>query len=226
MMMRCTNIVNQIDDYLDGTMSLGKQKAVEAHIHQCRSCQQLLDDSKAIRQALRDLPVELASPDFEEKVFTAAFYNNKDNHKRKDGRFVAGFATAIAASITLWFASTIYTTRFDADSPQVVNLALNQSRTVKLVFDSPKDLTEVTLSLELPANIELEGFIGKKQLVWQTNLTRGQNVLALPLIAIDSGQGELVAKLNYSDKVKQFHVVLKTDNDGAFIYRLIPFKSA
>ncbi|GMR01622.1 MAG: hypothetical protein BMS9Abin19_1028 [Gammaproteobacteria bacterium] len=224
--MKCTDIQKYLDDYLDDAMSLGEQKAVEEHIKHCVSCKQALEAHKTVRQALRSLPVDEASPDFEANVF-AAVRSHYGTHSRHSGnRFIAGFATAMAASLALWFASTVYIPQFDEAAPQVVNLAMNQARTVKLVFEAPMDLAEVTLSVELPENVELEGYAGQKQLVWQTNLNKGQNILALPVIAIGNGQGELVAQLSYGDKTKRFHIVLKTTSDGALIYQINKLKSA
>jgi len=226
-MMKCTDIQKYIDDYLDDEMSLGEQKAVELHIEQCASCQQALQAHKTIRQALRSLPVAKASPDFEANVF-AAVRSHYGAHSggHSGNKFVAGFATAMVASLALWFASTVYTPQFDEQTPQIVNVAMNQARTVKLMFDAPTDLTKVTLRVELPENIELEGYAGQRQLVWQTNLNKGQNVLALPVIAIGNGQGELVAQLSYGDKTKSFRIVLKTASDGALIYQINKLKSA
>ena len=225
-MMKCTDVQKYIDDYLDDAMSLGEQKAVESHIEQCVSCQQALEAHKAVRHALRSLPVDEASPDFEARVFAAVRSQYSTGGRHSGNRFVAGFATAMVASLALWFASTVYTPQFDEETSQVVNVAMNQARTVKLMFDAPMDLAEVTLTVELPENIELEGYAGRKQLVWQTNLNKGQNILALPIIATGDGQGELLAQLSYGDKTKQFRILLKTSSDGALIYHINKLKSA
>lgn len=225
-MMKCTDIQKYIDDYLDDAMSLGEQKAVESHIEQCVSCRQALEAHRTVRQALRSLPVIQASPDFEAKVFAAVRNQHSTRGRHSGNRFTAGFATAMVASLALWFASTVYTPQFDGETSQVVNVAMNQARTVKLMFDAPMDLAEVTLTVELPENIELEGYAGQKQLVWQTNLNKGQNILALPVIAIGNGQGELLAQLSYGDKTKQFRIVLKTSSDGALNYQINTLKSA
>lgn len=231
-MMKCTDLQNILDEYLDDAISPAERKTVESHIEHCSSCQQVLEENKAIRHALRSLPIEEASSDFEDKMFTAVRRHygadrNRPGRRHSGNRFITGFTTAIAASLALWFASTMYTPQLDQESPHVVNLAMNQVRTVKLMFEAPTDLTEVTLSIELPENIELEGYAGMNQLTWQASLNKGQNVLALPVIAIGDGQGELVAQLNYGDRTKQFHVVLKTvDDDGALIYQVTKLKSA
>ena len=222
-MMKCTDVQKYLDDYLDEVMPIDEKKAIEAHIKSCAHCRQELDACKNIRQALKSLPVEEASPDFETRVFAAV---RMQHRVRSGNRFVAGFATALAASLALWFASTVYTPGFDTGDSRGISLAVNQSQTVRLVFEAPSDLAEVTLSVQLPENIELEGYTGHKQLVWQTSLSKGQNVLALPVIAIGSGEGELVAQLNYGGKTKQFHIVVRTANDGALIYQIEKLKSA
>lgn len=224
-MMNCTDIQKYLDDYLDEVMSLGEEKAVEAHLKDCAHCQQALEEYKAMHEALRALPVEEASPDFEAKVFAAVQHHYGAN-KRAGNRLIAGFAAAIAASLALWFASTVYTPQVEEAAPQVINLAMNQTRTIKLVFESPTELAEVTLSVELPENVELDGYAGQKRLVWQTNLNKGQNILALPVIATGNGQGELVAQLSYGDKTKQFYIVLKTASDGALFYQINKLISA
>ncbi len=224
-MMKCTDIQKYLDEYLDDDMSLGEQKAVEAHIKTCVACQRAMKTHETVRQALRLLPVDEASPAFEEKVFAAVRSHYGARRRFFGNRFVAGFSTAMVASLTLWFASTMYIPQLDAEAPQMVNLAMHQARTVKLMFEAPTDLADVTLSVQLPKNVELEGYAGQKQLVWQTKLNKGQNILALPVIAISNGQGQLVARLNYGDKTKQFHIVLKTTSDGALIYQINKFKS-
>jgi len=225
--MKCTDVQKYLDDYLDDAMSLGEQKAVESHIEQCASCQQALRAQDAIRQALRTLPVDEASPDFEDRVFAEVrSHYGRRNKRHSSSRFVAGFATAMVAGLALWFTSTVFIPQIEQPSPQTVTVAMNQTRTVKLMFDAATDLASVTLKVELPDNIELEGYAGQKQLVWQTNLNKGQNILALPVMAIGNGQGELVAQLSYGDKTQRFRILLKTADNGALIYRVNKLKSA
>jgi hypothetical protein len=177
-----------------------------------------------------------ASDGFEARVYSAVRRNygtgkhgtgkHGTGRRRLGNRFITGFATAMAASLALWFASTLYTPESEEQVPQTVNLAVNQTRTLKLVFDAPVALSDVTLRVELPENIELEGYSNQKMLVWQTNLSKGSNILALPVIATSKGQGSLMAQLNYGDKTKQFHIVLNTANGGAKNFQIMTFKSA
>jgi len=220
--MNCTDIQALLDDYLDNELVADKQNAVELHINNCVSCQQSLQEIQAIRQALRSLPVPDSSPDFEARVFAEV---RKHHTGHFGNRFTMGFASATAAALALWFASTIFSPQLDENQLQIIKVAMNQTLTVRLMFEAPADLDQVTLSVGLPKNIELEGYAGQKQLVWQTSLKKGENILALPVTAIGGGQGELVAKLSYGDQLKQFRIVLKTANDGALNYQIHQLKS-
>lgn len=230
-MMKCSDVENYLDDYIDATASSDVQAAIETHLAHCDSCQQALAEHKAIRHALLSLPVVEASNGFEAKVFSAVRHRYGESSGQPGNRFIAGFATAMVASLALWFASTLFTPVIDENAgdrqmTQTINLAMNQTRTVKLVFEAKQALSAVTLSIELPENIDLEGYEGQKQLVWQTRLNKGQNILALPVIATHTGQGELMAKLSYGDKTKQFHIVLNTDDSGAQYLQIIRSISA
>ena len=225
--MNCTDLQTKIDDYLDGELSPEMQKAFTSHIDRCVSCQQSFEQIKALSHALKTLPVVEASPDFEARVFGEV---RRQHAGRSDAvhfgnRFTTGFATAMAAGLALWFVSTVFFPQLDVKQPHAITVSLDQVRTVRLMFEAPADLDHVTLSVILPQNIELDGFAGQKQLVWQTSLKKGENILALPVTAIADGQGELIAELNYGEKTKQFRVVLKTVNNGALLYQLKKLKT-
>jgi hypothetical protein len=225
-MMNCKDIQKYLDDYLDKDISLNKQKAFDSHLAHCLDCRLTLGEYKVVRRALHLLPVASPSANLEKNIF-AEVRRCYPRHQRRlfDYRFITGFATAMVAGFVLWFTSTIYTPKFDVQTTQTVRVAINQMRTVKLIFNAPADLSKVALKLELPENVELQGYAGLKQLAWQTRLNKGQNILELPIIATSNGQGELIAQLNYGNKSRLFRIVLKTTDNDAFIYYINQFKS-
>jgi hypothetical protein len=93
------------------------------------------------------------------------------------------------------------------------------------MFDSFEDIQQVNLSIDLPENMDLNGYPGHKTLSWQTSLQKGQNVLALPIMAVSHGQGELLARLSYGEKVKIFRLVLKTSINETQQYQLNEIKT-
>lgn len=79
-------------------------------------------------------------------------------------------------------------------------------QTVKLAFRSGQALDNVTLTLELPPNVELSPWPGRQELSWQISLDAGENVVSLPLKVLFPGRGELVARLNTGEQQKSFRV--------------------
>lgn len=215
--MNCTDINKHIDDWLSERLPASERAAFAQHVSVCANCAVRLDNASAISAGLRKLSVPPPSPDFEKRVFAEVRRQHKETHRYK---FAAGFATAATASLAIWFASSVLMPETLIDTPQMISVAMHETQTVRLVFDSQNNIEQVQLSVDLPDNMELDGYPGRRQLAWQTSLKKGENVLALPIMAIDQGQGELVAQLSYGEKVKTFRVVLKTSIDGVMHYQL------
>ncbi len=224
-MMNCTDIDTLLDDYLDHDLLVHEQRSVELHINNCTACQQSLQEAQMVREALVSLPFVEASADFENRVFSEVRKQNRGS--QYDRRFLNGFVTALAASVFLWVATPmIFAPQKSLEAGNVISVAMNETRPVRLLFEAPDDLAEVTLSIELPANVELNGYPGRSQLSWNTSLKKGQNVLALPINAIEAGKGELIAHLTYGDKTKTYRLILKTTDNGVMSYQIQPVTSA
>lgn len=225
--MNCTDINTQMDDFLDGRLGATAATEFKRHVADCKQCAAQLRKMEALQDGLRRLPVEEPSAGLEQRLFGEV---RRHYREERHSWFGAGFATAMAASLAIWFASTVFFPDMPGQVPrsqqQTIALALHEQQTVRLLFEAQSDIQQVSLSIGLPANMELSGYPGRKQLSWQTSLKKGQNVLALPIMAVDQGEGELVAELNYGDKTRTFRVVLKTTADGAMQYRLQEIKSA
>ena len=216
--MNCTDTTTRLHQYLDGDLSAQAQQQFEYHINRCDACMDELNATRELRRALAELPVEPPRAGFEQRVLAEvhSHYPEPKHHA-----FVTGFSSAVAAGLMLWVASLMF---FQNGSPDVsmVNLVVNQESTVRLMFDAAGDMDQVTLSLELPAHVELAGYSGKSQLHWQTRLQKGQNILTLPIRAVDHGKGELIAQLKYGDQSKTYRILMKTTNDGALNYLIQP----
>jgi hypothetical protein len=85
-------------------------------------------------------------------------------------------------------------------------MTLEEPRTVNLVFASTKALDMATLTVTLPAGIELAGFPGQREITWQTSLVEGKNFLPLKLIALSSAGGEVLARLEHDDRDRTFRL--------------------
>lgn len=214
--MKCEDINEYIDGFIDKRLIPDDLLSFERHVLACAECAEKLESAEALLSGLRNLPVEKPSAGFRQRVFAEVRRQHSDNHQKMHGfRFAAGFATAAVASLAIWFVSSVYVPDVQVEQPQMISVSMSESRTVSLLFDSQTDIQLVSLSIDLPANFELDGYPGRRELSWNTSLKKGQNILALPIMATGYGQGKLLAKLSYGEKIQEFSVVLRTDVDGA-----------
>jgi len=65
------------------------------------------------------------------------------------------------------------------------------------------------LPSEPPEGVELVGFENQREIVWQTDLVRGKNLLVLPIIARNREGGSLIAEIRHGNQNKQFGLRIK-----------------
>lgn len=222
--MKCKHI--NIDSYLDRKLPFSEQQAHEQHFSICSDCATKLENAESLSMGLKNLTIPEPSKDFEYRVLDEVRRQHKESHERGYRfSFASGFATAVVASLAIWFVSTIYEPVQQVEQLPIVSVMLNQPQTVRLMFDSHKDIEQVKLSIFLPEIMQLDGYPGRNTLVWQTSLHKGQNVLALPILAVAHGRGELLARLSYGEQEKIFRLVLKASINGAQRYLLDEVKT-
>lgn len=212
--MRCVDIDKHIDGFLDKQSTPEDLLAFDHHVSQCAECAEKLEIAKSLSSGLRNQPLPHYSAKFKQRAFAEVRRQYKGEKQRDHGySFATGFATAAVVSLVIWFVSSVYLADTLIEQPQMISVAMNQAQTVSLIFDSHTDIQQANLSIDLPDNMELDGYPGRRELSWQTSLKKGQNILTLPILAIEYGQGELLAQLSYDDTVTVLRVVLKTIAD-------------
>jgi hypothetical protein len=218
--MNCNHTQQNFDEYLDGMLNAEQLAAVESHIESCSGCSAAFEQLRAMRVALRQMPVEPARSGFAQ----AAMQQARQAHvadsppipqpaaKREPffrHWFAAGFGGAFAAGLALWAVFTVIGPFQPASDMPMFNIAVQQTRNVSLAINVPEDMEDVTLSVELPKNFEISGYRGKQQLAWQTRLKKGRNTLTLPVVALKPGQGQLIARVARDQKSKLLRVNLQ-----------------
>ncbi len=132
------------------------------------------------------------------------------SRRQRNRWLLTGFGAAIAATIAVWMIGGMLLTSPtlpDAESAiPGVTMALAEPHTVNLVFASAARLDSATLTVSLPAGIELEGFPGQREISWKTSLSEGKNLLPLTLIALTPTGGELLARLEHEDRDRTFRL--------------------
>lgn len=206
--MTCRQIETQLDEYLDGMLE-GRAKAdLERHTSECNDCARTLARATALKEKLTLLPVEGPAVGF----FDEALRRAADSQQTaKPKASVAGWYTgAIAAGIAaIAMVGLLVNPVEPVTPPQGVAqlaMAIEETRTINLVFASEEALEQVSLTVELPAGVELANYPGQDRVLWSTRLQPGNNVLPLDLVALGGTGGELVATMRRDGKEKVFRV--------------------
>ncbi len=213
--MNCKQFQTQLDSYLDGELPARLQSQFELHANECECCRASIADARAIQEALRQMPAPPMRPGFASQAIRHAVSHH--HHHRRG--FVAGFSTALAASVVL---ALFVGGFFPADNqppglspaPEVI-ISMQQPQTVNLVFDVATAMENATLSIILPDNIEVVGFPGQHEITWQTSLQAGRNILPLPIKGIMHSNSTLIASIEQNGKKKSIRIPVRVDdNEG------------
>ena len=160
---------------------------------------------QAIQALLREYPVPDAAAGFYDRALARATW--KGQRRQRNRWMLAGFGSAIAAGFVLWAIGIAFVAPVDAPSQMpAVTMTLEEPRTVNLVFASAEALDAATLTVTLPAGIELAGFAGQREVTWETSLASGRNLLPLKLIATSPLGGEVLATLEHDDRGRTFRL--------------------
>lgn len=205
--MDCETLTTRLDDYLDAGLDGAERDALETHLAGCSACRARVDRARRLGAVVARYGVEGPRDGFAERALAHA---RQGRSSRRGPRLIAGgFIAAFAASVF-----TVIYTGLLVDAPHTeiaaglpsVTMALDESRTVNLVFASATALDDVSLTIDLPDGVELAGYAGRRQIRWNTTLSSGRNVLPLELVAVEPVSGQLVARLEHGDHSKIFRV--------------------
>ena len=167
-------------------------------------------DDREIRELLAAYPAPAAEPGFHEQALAKATHTGA--RRQRNRWLAAGFGSAIAAGLAIWMVTAALMTSDEipvpADALPGVTMALEEPRTVNLVFSSATALETAMLTVSLPPGVEVDGFPGQREITWETALVSGRNVLPLTLVALSPTGGELLARLEHDSRTRTFRVRL------------------
>lgn len=217
--MSCREIRVSLVAYLNNELPAQHREKVAEHVSACEACSRALEGERLLGEKLRvRQQIPEPSSGFESRVLSAAT-TESGQPGRWSHRVLGG---AVAAALALGVSLGVMLDRSPSSEPQQ-QLAGEQvsepavfepvEQTVRLAFRAGQALENVTLTLELPPNVELSPWPGRQQLSWQISLDAGENVVALPLRVLFPGRGELVAHLNTGEQRKSFRVEIPGANE-------------
>ena len=207
--MNCEQILRQLDDYLDGDLPPDDFEHIEQHLKSCVNCQTEYQLGQDIITHCQNQPDIKPRPGYEARMLR--FLDEKPAKPRYfvPAWFAAGFGSALAALLVVWFMGINFTDPAPNSMPiMTVELPAMQSRKVDLVFNSPRSIQNAAMTIELPAGTEIVGYPGQRTLKWKTTLKQGSNRLSLPIIIRGKQGGTLLAKISHQGQTRTFKLNL------------------
>ena len=168
-------------------------------------------DDPEIQALLKDYPMPQAAAGFYDQALARA--THEGSRRQRNRWMMTGFGSAVAAGLAVWLISGMLMTAPqmpDAESSAAsiagVTMVLEEPRTVNLIFSATEAMQSATLTVSLPAGVELAGFPGQREISWETSLNEGRNLLPLKLIALTPVGGELLARLEHDNRDRVFRL--------------------
>jgi hypothetical protein len=170
----------------------------------------VIDPLDKLRAALRDMPVPEPRAGFVDRVLARAVAAAPARAPhgfraglRRHATWWAAAAGALAA--TLAFVALLWVKSGMPGEPTLV-LALHESREVPLVINSERELDGATIRIVVSGSVALDGYGEQNEVEWQTTLTPGANLLSLPVVARETGDGRIVAEIEHQGRTRRVSV--------------------
>jgi hypothetical protein len=227
--MKCQEAQPLIDDYLDGVLSPIQAESLTAHCAQCGDCSDTLAQARQFRQLLSSAAVPPPSAGFVDRALRHAVQQNGPTHhdSHKKG-FIKGFGSAIAAGLALWVMVSVLPTHQGTETQppaplasnsqnqtdNTISISLHEATSVTLAFHAAQAVEGATITINLSDNLELVGYQNRQTLEWQTNLVAGDNVLTLPIKALKSQQGKIIAQVTHNNLMKSIELKLDVKSNS------------
>ncbi len=218
--MNCKDAQTLINEYEAGELSETQIRELRQHTHVCGRCRRTMSSHDSYLQNMRDMPIPAMSAGFAQRAIRKAA--TQQQHKRQG--FIYGFGTAMVASLALLIAVGIFMPNKELNKSHklsTISLALHEERNINLVFDSPNAVANATLSIQLPAHVEVVGYSGQRVIAWQTSIQQGKNILSLPLRATAIDQSNLIASITSGDSTKTFQIQLGVQSNKQSSHQLL-----
>ncbi|MBJ6138975.1 anti-sigma factor family protein [Marinobacter litoralis] len=206
--MNCETFITNID--IEANCNLTAE--MKQHAEACPECARALRAAQELQSGMQSMAIPEPSRDFEARVLAAA--TGGDSKTGNRNWHIPAWSGAIAAALVVGvFIGGELSAPAPESAPVIAQESVSSSevaatspkqQTVKLAFNSHDAVENVTLTLELPPNMELAPFPGRHRVSWKVDLKPGDNLLALPLNVLFPGAGTLVAHLDDGNKRKTF----------------------
>jgi hypothetical protein len=202
--MKCATCHSLVDDYLDRQLNVELRGEIDEHLTFCSACAARYREAELLKNDLASM---------QPLCVDRAFIQTQISQIKWQARRQRWNSLAIAASILI--SAVVLAISFSPNKPSEseIRLFVQKEQTVNIAFNTPEALSNVTIRLTLPDNIQLATNSELRVISWNTSLPKGENILPLPIIATQSMSGEIVAELLLGNNTKTFRVKIQSVAD-------------
>jgi hypothetical protein len=225
--MNCKLFLVLLDDHIDAELDAHTEADMLAHAASCTACATFKKGELELRRSLQAIPVPAPRFGYAERMLAAAgrarpSVPRRHRHGSVSSAVAGAVAATLAIGVTLWVVRGPIRQTAATPAPLGTSIPVAHVRPaatagvqpVRLVFRSATALQNVTIEIDLPDGVELEGFPGQRRLTWQSDLTAGSNLLELP-VRLSGRGGVLTATLNHGTERRRFTVQLVSGSPPA-----------
>jgi len=208
--MNCEDVIELLVETEEDALSVLEQSKLVAHLSDCESCQDAVRAANALRIVKRQ-PVRSAPDGLFNRIMIHTTHATGSRTRSSQFWIGAAFGGLLAAGIAIVVVTLGIFRAPELALPEVpvVTMALGEPQDVSIAIDAEKDLPGTTVNVVLAGGVEIVGFGDRRELSWSTDLEKGVNRLALPLLAVDGSGGHLIVRLEHEGTERIFRVDLK-----------------
>lgn len=214
--MKCVHAQLFLNEYADNQLTEEQRQPIEAHVEQCQQCKdQLLQ--------IIELKNQLSGIHFSDNIADTVIANAINqaelqyNPPQKPVPIYKASYFAIAASFFLILSLGFLVWQPAQQSLEPMNSNVIAEKKLNLLFEAPKALENVTFTVTLPGDIEMQGFPGLKQVSWQGSIKQGKNLLSIPIISNKVNEAIIITELSHQNTKRTFKINYRNDKLGKHI---------
>jgi len=210
--MNCTSVSEYILEFVSGELPPTSHADCEQHIRHCAHCREALRGTESLAllrgREIGDVPAGLLR-----RISRSLDNPPAASRGRREFWLGTSFGGAVAASLLALALSLSWIGPVYEQGSEIAEfvVALSEPRSMDIAIETDRALVGASISIMLSGGIELDGFAGRRELSWTTDLEAGVNRLRLPVLAVDPAGGQMVVRLDHPDSKQVFVVRLKTD---------------
>lgn len=179
--MNCSDIRQKLAQPVSSGGEAKLDPLLKEHMQGCELCRHYYSDLQ-LNRLLQHIDVEGPTPEFFEQSINKAVALSHRTAGRQ--RVISSMAAAV---LVFALAIGFFTLRNDGTDvtetvQHEVQMPVNQRRDISIIIDSDRPRPETTIKVSLAENLRLQGYGDTTELSWDAALSKGENVIQLPLI--------------------------------------------